>query len=1117
MLNLHFSNRFETLAEQLVRRLGYQAAGRSAFEADEIIVPSAAMTRRLIIELARAQGICANVRFSYLAGWLWQHTAHLMPELPESAQFDADVFAWRILAAFEDTAWSHEQPRLSAWLAQADPVMRHELAVRVAGLFDQYLTYRPEWLEAWFRNEAVALPGADAGAALDQQWQASLWRRLAAETASDGRHPILALLQLLDAHGINLSGTGRLPASAHVFCLPTMPPVHLELLRRLGTHVDLHVYVLNPSQEFWFDVVEPRRLAYLGTQGQAQYLDEGNRLLAAWGQQTQSALGLLVDAASDGIVEDAQFTPAASGTLLGALQDAVLALAEPAPGSLAALANDRSVEVHVCHSLTRELEVLHDRLLALMAGPNPPQPGDILVVTPDLDAAAPLIDAVFGTAPRERHLPYAISGRARAQVNAPARALLDALALVASRFAVNEVFGLLLQPVVARRFGLAEDELDQIREWLVQAGIHWALDAEHRGGFDVPPQPRHSFADGLDRLFLGYALPAHLRTPFQGRLPAGNAEGSGALTLGTFWRFVDALKSLRERVAMPRRPADWPALLADALRDFIAPDDADLEDLRDVDEAIARLADQWRLSGLQRPLALDVVRAALTAALDDPARGGVPTGMITFAAMSSLRNVPFRVVCAIGLDDGAFPTSTRPAEFDLMNLAPRRGDRQRRVDERNVFLDLLLAARERVHLSYAGRSVRDNSVRPASVLVAELLESLLPALASAPAPASAASRARARAALVIEHPLQPFAAAAFDVAAPDQRLRSYQADYAEALRQSLAAPVAAAVATPDDDWEPDDDDTAAAAAAPFIARPLPPVDAPWRDLPLARLAAFLRNPCRFLLEQRLGIALRRDDDALQDDEPFVPDNSGRAPLTRLLLPALLGGMPVEAARTLALAGTAVPAGGFGKRFLERELNGLHDFAQQVREHTLQPALPPHAAALSFHIAGHPWRLHADFGDLRPRGLLHHRYARQTVNDYLDAWLPHLLLCATAPAGVLPVTTGIARDGRFFLTECEQPLAVLETLVGLYAQGLREPLAFFPRAAWEWINGDRQGASKAIAAFRPGGFNEHAEGNDAAYRLALRGRPDPFSPEVVADFYANALAVFEPLLGCLERE
>jgi exodeoxyribonuclease V gamma subunit len=749
-----------------------------------------------------------------------------------------------------------------------------------------------------------------------------------------------------------------------------------------------------------------------------------------------------------------------------------------------------------------------------MAGPSPPQPGDILVVTPDLDAAAPLIDAVFGTAPRERHLPYTISGRARAQVNAPARALLDALALAASRFAVNDVFGLLQQPVVARRFGLAEDDLDQIRDWLVASGIHWALDAEHRAGFDVPAQARHSFADGLNRLFLGYALPMHLRAPFQGRLPAGDAEGSGALTLGAFWRFVDALKTLRGRVAAARPAGEWPAILGDALREFVVPADADLEDLREVDAEIAKLAEQWRRSQVVTPLAFDVVRAALEQRFDDPARGGVPTGMITFAAMSSLRNVPFRVICAIGLDDGAFPTTARPAEFDLMNLAPRRGDRQRRFDERNVFLDLLLAARERVHLSYAGRSVRDNSPRPASVLVAELLETLVPALAHAPA--SAASRAQARRALVVEHPLQPFAIQAFDVEAPDQRVRSFQADYAQALRQSLAAPADVAAPAHEDDWE-SENDAAPASAAPFIAGPLPPLDEAWRDVPLARLAAFLRNPCRFLLEQRLGIALAREEEPLQDDEPFVPDHSGRAPLIQLLLPALLEGLPPEAARALALAGTAVPAGGFGQRFLERELNGLRDFADQVREHTRQPALPPHGVELRFDIDGEAWRLHGTFADLRPRGVLRHRYAKQSPLDYLDAWLPHLLLCAGAPAGVLPVTTGIARDGRFFLTECDDPRTRLETLVRLYAQGLREPLAFFPRAAWEWLHGDRQGPAKAVAAFRPGGFNEYAEGRDAGYRLALRGRPDPFAPEVVEAFYANARAVFEPLIACLEVE
>ena len=1108
MLQLHFANRFETLSAQLAERLGERGPGRSVFEPDQVIVPSAAVTRRLITGLATTHGICANIEFTYLAQWLWKQTERLLPELTPAARIDADVLSWRILAAFEDAAWAAAQPRLSAWLARADGVMRRELAVSVARLFDQYLTYRPEWLEAWFAGRTVDLGSASESATHDQQWQAALWRRLGEATASDGRHPMLQLLELLDAHGIGLADTGRLPAAAHVFCLPTLPPVHLALLQRLGRHMDLHLYMLNPSHAYWFDTVDARRLAWLGQRGQAGHHESGNALLAAWGQQSRSALGLLVDA-SDSLVEDARFTPSGRATVLGALQDAVLDLAELAPGSLAAFAGDRSLEVHVCHSLTRELEVLHDRLLALMAGPDAPEPGDILVVTPDLDAAAPLIDAVFGTAPRERHLPYTISGRSRAQVNAPARALLDVLSLLASRFPVSAVFGLLQQGPVARRFGLAVDDLDQVRDWLVDAGVHWALDADHRAGFGVPGTARHSFADGLDRLFLGYALPAHLQHPFDGRLPAGNVHGSDALTLGALSHVVATLQSLRARIAGTPTPADWSALLADILAAFVAPSQDELDDWREVNQALAELADQWRRSAFAQPLALDVVRAALEQALEDPARGGVPTGNVTFAAMSSLRNVPVRVVCAIGLDDGAFPSATRPAEFDLMALVPRRGDRQRRLDERNVFLDLLLAARERVHLSHAGRSVRDNSVRPASVLVSELVEALVPALAHDPA--SAASRAQARDALVVQHPLQPFAQAAFDVAG-DPRVRSFRREYADALKQSLAAsPVAAAAPS----WD-DDEDAPDVAASPFIAAPLPPAGPEWRTVDIARLARFFRNPCRFLLEQRLGVELRREEDALQDDEPFVPGVAGRAPLVQLLLPALLEGLPLDSARTLALAGTALPPGGFGRRFLERELLDMQRFAQQVREHTTQPALPPHAVSVRVQVDDQPWHVTGSFADLRERGLLHWRYGRRSPTDLIEAWLPHLLLCADAPAGLLPVTTGIARDGRFFLTECADPQAQLQALVGLYARGLREPLAFFPKAAWAWLESDRN-VTKAIEAFRPGGFSEFAEGRDAGYRLALRGRPDPFADAALVEFDAAASAVFEPLRACLGED
>jgi len=164
MLQLHFANRFETLADELVARLGAEARAGTVLAPAQVIVPGAAIQRRLTLALAQGHGVCANVSFSFLARWLWEQIVRLVPGVAPLSPFEPGVLAWRVLAAFEDTAWATAQPRLADWLRGADPVMRHELAVHVAALFDQYLAYRPDWLEAWAEGALVPLAGADAGA-----------------------------------------------------------------------------------------------------------------------------------------------------------------------------------------------------------------------------------------------------------------------------------------------------------------------------------------------------------------------------------------------------------------------------------------------------------------------------------------------------------------------------------------------------------------------------------------------------------------------------------------------------------------------------------------------------------------------------------------------------------------------------------------------------------------------------------------------------------------------------------------------------------------------------------------------------------------------------------------
>jgi exodeoxyribonuclease V gamma subunit len=88
--------------------------------------------------------------------------ARVVPGVQAESPFDPAVLAWRIAAAFEEPAWRAGHERLAAYLQHSDAVMRYELATRLAGLFDQYITFRPEWLAAWSRGESVDLGARDA-------------------------------------------------------------------------------------------------------------------------------------------------------------------------------------------------------------------------------------------------------------------------------------------------------------------------------------------------------------------------------------------------------------------------------------------------------------------------------------------------------------------------------------------------------------------------------------------------------------------------------------------------------------------------------------------------------------------------------------------------------------------------------------------------------------------------------------------------------------------------------------------------------------------------------------------------------------------------------------------
>ena len=1081
MLRLSFSNRFEILLDGLLARLSAERPG--PFVPQQVIVPSTALGRRIELALADRNGICANVEFCYLGQWLWRQIARIVPVQADSP-FAPEVLAWRVYEVLGDESFTQKHGRLKAYAASADAVMRLDLARRIAQLIEHYITYRPQFLAAWSAKKPAPIQDLDPIGKEDEAWQAALWRRISAEIGAAKEHPSAAFFRLVESMDHAALMAAGLPTSAHVFCLPSLPPLYLDMLRQLSRVTQLQLYVLNPCEEYWFEVVDRKRLGYLAAKGQAGHHEIGNSLLAAWGKQTQAHIDLLFSGESEMEETGSAFAPTGRPTLLGRMQDAILTLEELEPGSVELAPDDRSIEVHVCHSLTRELEVLQDQLLALFAGPNPPQPCEILVVTPNLDDAAPLIDAVFGTAPASRHIPYAITGQPQRRVNPIACALDGVIALGASRHPASAVFDLLMQEPVAARFDLNGDDLESIRVWIEESGIRWALEGDERKQHGLPASESHTFADGLQRLYLAYAM-GESSACIDGRIGAGNPEGRGALALGSFWRYIEELRRLRRDWRRPKDAQGWREALGGALERFVADASEWAEDFRAVRSAIAELQDHMERGGLKQPVPLEVVQSALGERVDDPARGGVPSGKVTFASISSLRNLPYRIVCAVGLDDGKFPTAGRALEFDLMALAPRRGDRQRRTDERNLFLDLLLAARERLHLSYAGRSVRDNSAKPPSVLVAELLD--YAARACSP---DAGGESAIRKRLLVEHPLQPFSQEYFAPGA-DLRKRSFHAQYCEALRAQLDAPPAPQLAPGDDDEE----DSAPESSLPFFPAPLTAPEVEWRAVQLDQLRQFFVNPCRFLLRNRLGIAMPEQVEELLDDEPFLPDWPSRQAMAERLLAPALEGASEDALLALARAGNEFPTGPLGDAALASEIRLLRSFARKLQDDIGRSAPVSHAGALEFRIEGELWRLEGAIGELHAGGLVRSRYDDVRVSDYLTGWIAHLFLCATLKEPAAGATRWHSRDGVYVLEPYPEARERLAELMALYREGLQQPLHFFPKSAWVYVTNDGD-LGKAKAKWSNWNNPAFGESRDPAYRLALRGMTEALDERFV---------------------
>lgn len=1113
---VHQSHRLEDLLAALGKRLAAEPLPPLAWET--ILVPAPGLARWVQLRLAERFGIAGGVRLPFFGAFLQELGCRA--DASGSDPFARDVLVWRLWRIVGSALHRDELGPAADYVADdPDGQKRFQLCARLATCFDDYQIWRDDVLLAFARGEVRDDLGPHA------RWQANLWRALLHDAGftpppSERRRrgaarkpaagpllfpelPTPAPAVAADAHRLErlrelLRDPERcrpfLPPRLSVFGAGTLPPAFVDLLQRIATHVPVDVYVPRPTPHYVGDLRargnhdgDNALLARLGVEAR-EFAD----LLAAREEAAPPGLAPLRVEALDDLPDDT--TPR---HLLACLQDDIVAARDRGGRSgvprFPLRADDSSLRVHDCHSPQRELEVVRDHVLAAFDDDPSLQPHEVLVLVPDIDRYAPYAHAVFG--PVAEHLPFHVADRSPARDLPVCRALIEVLELATSRLFAFDVLHLLEVGAIRRRFGLFATDVPTLRHLVERAGIRWGRDGAWRHAHHgVPPFEENSWQQGIDRMLLGAAT-GPVDDLVGGVLPVADTTDGRLPLLLRFVGFVRNLFTRLDALAAPHALTEWAGLLDDLVGGLLLADDADDE------QAIAHLhrasAELRRVASAARhtePVGPVVFRQWLLETLRQSggARGFL-AGAVTVAAMLPMRTVPARLLFVCGLDDASFPRRDLPLPFDLIAAARRPGDRSRRLDDRQMFLDVLLAARDRLHLTFVGHSAKDDAPCAPSVVLAELLDHV--DRTCTPPPGIAA----ARDAIVVRQPLQPWS----------RRYRSN--DDPRLFTFSRGGPATQGLRT----------------EAPWIGEVIGSVERAPTDgvevIQLDDLLEFWHHPTRWFLKHTVRLSLPRDDDRGDDGEPFTLNTLDKYHLQdEALQRAQRGEPPLHDPLAHARASGRLPVGEHGRAVFARLAEDTERFLGVAMRHHGTGRRAVTARDTDFVITG-------EVDGLAAEELVRVRPAKIKGKDRVRAWLLHLVLAIarTQGAAELPPRTRVIGTSDTWLIEQVDAVTALEHLrpfVDGFRRGRTRPLPWFEHAshayAESWLKRrDRAAAlAKARTAWGSGDEQEAYRHDcfDAFVTLCMRGR-DPLDAEFENLAATIGVAAHGALLKVAEEE
>ena len=1162
MLYLVQSNKMECLAESLISCLqetagcGLLGKGTSVFDSDQILVQSPGMSQWLKIQIAEKLGIAANIDFPLPSSFIWQLYQQHVENLPEQSAFTKPNMTWKLMSILPTMFNQPEFAAIEQYLSDSQPLKLYQLAGKIADVYDQYLVYRPDWILHWENGQNDLPDTHDKSICESHPWQPILWRALVTNSQTLGESPFhRANLHHTLLEALHRSSKQQTEANTEkplmVFGISAMPMQQLEVLSALAETRDVLIFWFNPSQHYWGDIVDKKTQAKahlkaidneaLANKSLAgvEFLDIGNPLLASWGKLGRDYQDMLlgfdmqqqdyfVDSQPECLLQHIQCD--VNNLQFRATADELDASELLSNGKdypkVEIAATDSSMQIHACHSKVRELEILHDQLLKRFNDNPDWHPGDVIVMMPDVATYAPFIEGVFGAVEHQLSIPYAISDRNVGQVSPLLSSFLQLMKLHQSRLTLSEVLSLLEVPAVQRKFAIDPQEFELLQHWLTDAGVRWGWNEQDKQRWDLPAEKQNTWVFGLQRLLAGYAMAS--TELYQGNQELISAyadiEGQQAVALGKCYQFTSALLKVLAFCQEPQNIQDKVEQTLELLSELYETDETEQSDMLILRETLEKMLvhKHQYIDDIDQ----DVFVSELQQNIQETGVGQrFLAGYVNFCTLMPMRSIPFKMVCLLGMNDSDYPRQSVPMGFDLMRLAPaKRGDRSRRLDDRYLFLEALLSAREQLYFSYQGFSQKDNSPLAPSILLSELMEYCQQGfcLSGELGLHVEETEKNLLAHLTVKHKLQPFNQAYFNL--NDETKSVDKGKLKGEIKGEIKSENKADVYF---SFNQKQQTIAEQLQQPsqtmmFNIAPLAQTLEQSTHLELDSLIQFFQNPAKAFFVQRWQTRFYPLGQQNSDEEPFSFDGLDRYKLNeRLVQNSLAASLDVnlvleekevteEDAETekssdqeIGLPNTIasllnelraegkLPAGQSGELALRPLAKQSAQLAEQISK--LNQSLTP-AQSVEIELVINGVLLVGRVDSVYEQNLILWRGGKLRAKDRIALYLQWLCLCAgsskTAPKAGLNQAHFISTEKLYSLPVIEKQTALQQLAIWLenWQLGGDQILHFYPEAAWQWVTS--QDPNKTLNTFK---------GNDFAAGEGTEAHINRVCPDLAAHF------------------